>query len=113
MSNSQDCIFCKIIAREIPADIVYENDSLIAFPDIHPSAPTHLLLVPRKHTPGFENLTAVDQPILGAIVAAAHQLIDENKLGGQFKIVINGPDYRHVDHLHFHLLGGQLTGPLP
>lgn len=114
MSTGQpDCIFCKISTGEIKAEFHLENDLLVAFDDIHPGAETHILLVPKKHILGFEAITAEDQDILSAITQAAQELIIQKNLGGQFKLVVNGPNIRHVDHLHFHLLGGKINKLLP
>lgn len=103
-----DCIFCKIINREIASNIVYETDELVAFPDINPSADIHILIVPKEHIGGIEDLTDHQAAILAKIYLAANELIRRNNLeSNSYRIVVNGGSAQHVPHLHFHLLGGQ------
>lgn len=103
------CIFCKIIKKEIPSNIVHETSSLVAFPDINPSADTHILIVPKKHINGVQDLTLEDGEILGQIYQVANQLVSEYNLSDkQYRVVVNGGKAQHVPHLHFHLLGGNL-----
>ena len=102
-----DCIFCKIIAGEIPSKKVFENDRVLAFEDINPKAPTHILLIPKKH---FDNLndSSSDPALLGEIVAQSAAVA--KKLGiTDFRLVANtGREAGQVVfHLHFHLLGGR------
>lgn len=109
MSDSPS-IFTKIIAREIPADIVFESDSVIAFRDIAPQAPVHLLVVPK--TEEFANvaeLAAANPALLAELVSVAQQLADEHT-GGQFRLIFNtGEDAgQTVFHVHAHVLGGNL-----
>lgn len=104
-----NCIFCKIIKKEISSKLVFESDSLIAFPDINPSADTHILIVPRKHIDKVQDLTTQDGELLSKIYQVANQLVSEYNLEGkQYRIVVNGGKAQHVPHLHFHLLGGNL-----
>lgn len=102
-----DCIFCKIIAGEIPAKLEHETEDLIVFPDIDPSAEVHFLIVPKKHVDNIFDTT--DQPeLLTKIYRAAEQLVMENKLEPiGYRISVNGGAYQHVKHLHFHLLSGK------
>ncbi len=101
-----DCIFCKIINREIPASIQYEDEKVIAFKDIHPVAPVHLLIIPKKHIPEFYKLQEEDNDVLIAIKNAIQMLIKENNLDTRgYKIEVNGGGAQIVDHLHFHLIG--------
>ncbi|ABW18784.1 histidine triad nucleotide-binding protein [Alkaliphilus oremlandii] len=111
-----DCIFCKIIEGQIPSAKVYEDDHVIAFKDIAPEAPTHLLIVPRKHIPSIVDISEEDSNmILPRIFAAIGHLAKEFNLEQEgFRIVNNcGKNGgQTVDHLHFHLLGGrQLQWP--
>lgn len=102
-----DCLFCRIIAGEIPSRRVLETDRLIAFADISPQAPVHVLIVPKKH---YDDITAVDDPqLMEAVRAAASKLAAEYGLAGGFRLVINtGVDGgQSVPHLHVHLLGGR------
>jgi histidine triad (HIT) family protein len=104
-------IFSRIIAREIPADIVFESDDLIAFRDIAPKAPVHLLIVPKAETyVNVTELAAGDPALLAELVATAQVLADEHT-GGQYRLVFNtGPAAgQTVFHVHAHLLGGDLA----
>jgi histidine triad (HIT) family protein len=102
-------IFSKIIRREIPAKIVYEDDLCLAFHDIQPQAPTHVLLIPKREISGLSATNSDDAPLLGHMLSVARQLAADLNLANGFRIVINnGPDGgQSVDHLHFHLLGGR------
>lgn len=103
-----DCIFCKIAAGEIPSTKVYEDDKLLAFRDINPQAPVHILIIPKQH---FESVNALDEssaPIVGEIMLVAKKLAKENGLDGGYRLITNiGDDGgQTVKHLHFHLIGG-------
>jgi histidine triad (HIT) family protein len=102
-------IFQRIIDREVPADIVYEDDRCLAFRDVAPQAPTHVLLIPKKAIASFNDLTGDDEELLGHMLLIVRRLADELGLTGGYRIVANcGPDAgQSVDHLHFHLLGGR------
>ncbi len=105
-----DCLFCRITAGEIPADTVFEDDSILAFRDVAPKAPTHILLIPREHIISAADLTDDHGPMLGRLYATAAQLArDEGIADSGFRIVTNsGADAgQSVAHLHFHLMGGR------
>lgn len=109
MTNGS-CLFCKIAAREIPADIVRESDRLVAFRDTNPQAPTHILIIPKEHVPSIAEVEEHHGDMLADVAQAATQLaraegIDESG----WRLVTNvGPDAsQSVFHLHFHLLGGR------
>lgn len=104
-----DCIFCKIIAGNIPSKKVFEDEQVYAFADIDPRAPVHILIVPKKHIPSLAAADASDTPLLGHIHAMAAKLAQEKGLANGFRTVINtGPDGgQTVSHLHLHLLGGR------
>ena len=107
-------IFTKIIAREIPADIVYEDDVCLAFRDIKPQAPTHILVVPKKEIVSLADLSDEDEQIVGRCVLAASKVAALEKLDDGYRLVVNSGDDggQEVPHLHFHLLGGrQMTWP--
>ena len=106
---SEDCLFCKIAAGKIPARIVHQDDDVVAFLDINPQAPTHILLIPRRHVAQTLDLTANDGPVLGRIVEVANQIARERGLEDGFRLVVNnGPGAgQTVYHLHVHLLGGR------
>ena len=107
---ASDCLFCKIAAGDIPAKVVYQDDEIVAFRDIHPAAPTHILVIPRRHLTGLAAADSGDQALLGALLLAASRLArDEGLNDGGFRVVANtGPNAgQSVDHLHVHLLGGR------
>ncbi|HBJ34451.1 MAG TPA: histidine triad nucleotide-binding protein [Planctomycetaceae bacterium] len=107
-------IFAKIIAREIPADILYEDDLCLAFRDIAPKAPTHVLVIPKKPIVSLADLTPEDEMIVGRCVIVASQVAKDQNLDNGYRLVVNcGNDGgQEVPHLHFHLLGGrQMTWP--
>lgn len=105
-------IFQKIIDREIPANIVYEDDQCLAFRDIAPQAPTHVLVIPKQPIIGLAAVEEVDGPLLAHLLLVARNLARELKLDGGYRVVINqGADGgQSVDHLHLHLLGGRSLG---
>lgn len=103
-----DCLFCKIIAREIPSNIIFENDNVIIFPDIHPAADTHLLIVPREHISGIGEIGEERGKLLTEVYKVAQKLVDENNLSeSSYRILVNGGKAQHIPHLHFHFLGGK------
>jgi histidine triad (HIT) family protein len=107
-------IFEKIIARQIPAEIVLENDQLIAFRDVNPQAPVHILIVPKQVVPRLSEATSADRELLGELLLAAADIAKKLRLKNGFRVVINsGPDAgESVPHLHVHLLGQrQLSWP--
>ena len=107
-----ECLFCKIVAGEIPSDRVLEDDDVIAFRDINPRAPTHVLVVPRRHIPDAHSLTDDDGPILSALFGAVRRIADDARLDRGYRVVTNvGPESgQSVFHLHLHLLGGRSMG---
>jgi len=105
-----DCIFCKIIAGEIPSEILYRDEEVIAFRDIHPAAPIHLLIVPQKHIPSLADVSADDLPLVGHMVDVANQLARKESISESgYRLVVNcGKEAgQEVPHLHLHLLGGR------
>ncbi len=102
-----DCIFCKIVAGEAPARIVYRDDLLTAFQDVHPAAPVHILIVPNRHIATLNDLTPADESWSGHLLEAARQIAAAQGLTG-YRLVLNvGADGgQSVFHLHLHLLGG-------
>ena len=102
-------IFDKVIAREIPADIVYEDERCLAFRDINPQAPTHVLIIPRKEIPRLVDATGEDEALLGHMMIAAGKVARDLGVGDAFRLVINnGADAgQSVFHLHMHILGGR------
>lgn len=106
----EDCIFCKIINKQIPSEIIYEDEEIIAFKDIEPVAPVHVLVVPKKHISSVMELSEEDQVIIGKIYAVIKKLAVElgvDKDG--FRVVTNCGENagQTVKHIHFHILGGK------
>ena len=106
------CIFCEIAAGRIPSRRVYEDDELLAFHDVSPQAPTHVLVIPKRHVESPDHLVASDEPLVGALVRRATLLARELGLGGGYRLVLNcGPDAGYsVFPVHLHLLGGRPLG---
>lgn len=107
-------IFKKIIDKEIPAKICYEDDRCLAFHDVAPQAPVHVLVIPKKEIASLNDVTEEDAALVSHLMAVIRKLAKELKLDGGYRVVTNcGPEGgQSVDHLHFHLLGGrQLTWP--
>ena len=110
-----DCIFCRIISGDIPSDILYQDEQVVAFRDINPKAPVHLLLVPRKHIESLAELSEDEASIMGHLVAVANRLAREAGISDKgYRLVVNsGPEGgQEVPHLHLHLLGGRQMGIL-
>jgi len=105
-----DCIFCKIINKEMPTDIVYEDERLMAFEDIKPVAPIHILIVPKEHIVSINQLEAEDRELIGEMVLAAKKIAQGLKIADSgYRLIFNiGKNSgQTVDHLHLHLLGGK------
>lgn len=103
-----DCLFCKIVAGEIPSRKVYEDDDVLAFHDINPAAPVHFLVIPKLHVGSLEECESTHQMLLGKLLLLAPKLAKEQGLNGGFKTIINtGKDGGQlVFHLHAHVIGG-------
>lgn len=98
----EECVFCKIIRKEIPVTFLYEDDKVVVFKDTNPQKPVHLLTIPKEHIEDFYDL---DGETAAAIVYAVQKMIDENNLMGQgYKVEVNGGGAQLVNHLHFHLI---------
>ena len=107
---AEDCLFCKIFAREVPAKEVFRDDEIVAFEDIRPVAPTHVLVIPKEHIPSIHDLTAAHGPMLVRMFGVANRIADERKIDRDgYRIVFNkGPQAgQSVYHVHLHLLGGR------
>jgi histidine triad (HIT) family protein len=109
---SADCLFCKIAAKKIPSKVVYEDDDVFAFEDIGPQAPTHILIIPRKHFASLNEATAQDQAVIGKMHLVAADLARKLKLLDGYRTVANNGlgAGQSVFHLHLHLLGGREFG---
>jgi histidine triad (HIT) family protein len=110
-----DCLFCAIVAGEIPATPVAETDRALAFRDINPQAPTHVLVIPKEHYPNAAALAAADSGLLGEVITLIHQVANDEGVGDSgYRIVFNTGEQagQTVPHVHAHLLGGRsLTWP--
>jgi histidine triad (HIT) family protein len=105
-----DCIFCQIVAGKIPGEITYQDEALIAFRDINPQAPTHLLIIPRKHIPSVAELPETELPLIGRMVTTARELAKREGIAQTgYRLVVNCGEWggQVVPHLHMHLIGGR------
>jgi histidine triad (HIT) family protein len=105
-----DCLFCKIVAGQIPATLVFENEHVVAFKDITPRAPTHVLIVPRRHIPSLNDLAPEDDALVGEVVRAAAAIAKQHGLSDRgYRTVFNcnADAGQTVFHIHLHLLGGR------
>jgi histidine triad (HIT) family protein len=105
-----DCIFCQIGAKQIPAKLVYEDDTVFAFEDLHPQAPTHVLVCPRKHLDSLDEAATEDAALLGRLLLVATQIARDRKLTDGFRTIFNNGRGagQSVFHLHLHVLGGRV-----
>jgi histidine triad (HIT) family protein len=112
MTDGTDCLFCKIVAGAVPSETVHETATTLAFKDINPAAPLHVLVVPRRHIDDASTVTAEDGPVLADMVMAARAVADAAGLATPergYRLIFNvGPDAKNsVPHLHIHVLGGE------
>ena len=105
----ENCLFCKIIAGDIPATKVYEDETVLAFRDIAPQAPTHILVIPKAHIPSVAGVTAENSGVVAHIFEVIPKIAEKEGLAGGYRVVSNcGDDAgQTVPHLHFHILGGK------
>lgn len=106
----ENCIFCKIINKTVPSEIIYENDSLIAISDIRPKAPTHILIISKKHIPNIDVLDENDRELISQIIYTAKDLARKNGINEKgYRLVFNVKEEggQEVEHIHLHLLGGK------
>ena len=109
---NDDCLFCKIVKKEIPSDVVRETNTLLAFRDINPGAPTHVLVIPKQHVASAKELDSSHGDMLGEIFETIAGIADDEGLDGHYRVVTNvgSKAGQSVFHLHFHLLGGRSLG---
>ena len=107
-----DCIFCKIVAGEIPSKSVHEDDDVFAFHDLGPQAPVHVLVVPRKHIASLNDASEEDRALLGRILLTVREIAERLGVGAGYRVVNNcgASAGQSVFHIHFHLLGGRAMG---
>ena len=106
----KDCIFCKIACKEIPAKLVYEDDLVVAFGDINPQAPVHILVIPKKHIETIDHLDPKDEKIVGALIYAAQKIAREKGIAEKgYRLTFNVRSHggQVIEHIHLHLLGGR------
>lgn len=105
-----ECLFCKIINKETPSDIIYEDDNFVAFKDINPKAPFHLLVVPKKHISSLNKIKEEDKELMAELIFVVQKIAKEKELKG-YKLIINvgREGGQIIDHLHLHLLSGKPT----
>jgi len=101
-----DCVFCKIVNKEIPAQIVYEDENILGFENIKPESPVHLLFIPKKHIEWSDNFDKSELTLLSEIIAAAKKVATEKNIFSACKLIFNIGKTGHVSHIHLHLLGG-------
>ena len=108
MFKKMSCLFCQIVKKELPADIVYEDEQVVAFKDIHPKAPLHLLIIPKKHISSVDHLETADKELTGELVLAAKKIAKEQGVSAAYKLVFNvgRAGGQIIDHIHLHLLAG-------
>ena len=107
----RDCVFCKIVNGDIPSTQVYEDERVIAFRDINPVAPVHVLIIPKSHIPSVNDLSANDELLMGHLLTTAKKIAEQEGITQSgYRLIINtGPDGRQeVLHIHLHLIGGQM-----
>ena len=118
MANEQsveETIFSKIIRKEIPSDMLYQDELVTAFRDINPRLPTHVLIVPNRHIPTVDDVTADDEAALGRMLTVARKIAREEGIDEKgYRLIINCGDHgrQEVPHIHMHLLGGDDVGPM-
>jgi histidine triad (HIT) family protein len=113
MANSERCLFCRIASGDIPAKIVYDGPDAVAFEDINPQAPTHLLVIPRRHIASLDEMSEADRATVGTVIHRATLLARERRLHDDgYRLVVNQGEAagQTVFHMHVHLLGGRNFG---
>ncbi len=109
------CVFCKIVKGELPAKVVYEDEKVMAFHDINPQAPVHVLVIPKKHIPTLNDISEEDKELIGHIFTVIKEIAKEmgiDERGYRVLVNCNRDGGQEVFHLHFHLLGGKPLGPM-
>jgi histidine triad (HIT) family protein len=112
MSTDADCLFCKIVTGEVPADVVHETDTTVAFRDVNPQAPTHVLVIPRNHHPNAAALAEAEPKLAVDLLNAVAAVAEQEGLGEGYRLVFNTGAQAHqtVFHVHAHVLGGRPMG---
>ncbi|HET90637.1 MAG TPA: histidine triad nucleotide-binding protein [Chloroflexi bacterium] len=110
--RKQDCVFCRIVRGEAPAQIIYQDEQVTAFRDLNPQSPTHVLIVPNRHISGVAEVDQEDAAVLGQLFVVARRVAEQEHVADGFRLVVNNgrPAGQSVFHLHVHLLGGRAMG---
>jgi len=109
------CLFCQISQKKIPSQVQLDTDDIFAFNDIHPKVPVHILIIPKKHIPSTAEVEKIDTEILGKMILSAKKLAEKSNINQTgYRLVFNTKSHggQIVDHLHLHLLGGKMLGPM-
>ena len=101
-----NCIFCKIVNKEIPADIIYEDDEVLGFKNIEPEAPVHFLFIPKKHLEWKGDFEAQELALLSKLISSAKKIAEKERISNACKLIFNMGKTGHISHIHLHLLGG-------
>lgn len=104
----KDCIFCKIVGGSLPSEKVHETENVLVFKNINPVSSVHLLIVPKIHIPSFTDMNESHKDIVSEMFSVARKVISLGKISGGYKLVFNGGKYQAINHLHWHLLGGEM-----
>jgi histidine triad (HIT) family protein len=109
VTNDPNCLFCRIVAKEHPAEVVRDRDDVLAFRDVNPQAPTHVLVIPKDHLASLEALADEHRELIASLVQAINEVARQEGIAGGFRVVTNigGAAGQSVDHLHLHVLGGR------
>jgi histidine triad (HIT) family protein len=108
----KECVFCKIIAGELPSKVYYEDNYVKVVADINPSAEFHALVLPKKHIKKFTDIEKKHILLIGKMIKIAQNIIDKHRLNKAYKIIFNGGKYQIIDHLHMHIIGGKIKGEI-
>lgn len=108
-----DCVFCKIIKREVPSEIIYEDENVLGFKNIQPEAPVHLLLTPKRHIEWKDEFGKEELCIFSRLIAVAKQIAIQEKIARAYKLIFNVGKTGHISHIHLHLLGGWEEDKVP
>ena len=111
MTPNRQCIFCQILAGKMPARVVYEDDAVLAFEDVRPQAPVHILIIPRHHLASLSEASKKDEAVLGRMLLVASEVARDRNIEAQgYRVVANNGSWagQSVDHFHLHVLGGRL-----
>ncbi|MCP3982547.1 MAG: histidine triad nucleotide-binding protein [bacterium] len=109
---SEECLFCKIVAGEIPSDRVWEDDDVVAFRDISPQAPVHVLVIPKRHLASLDETAEGDAQLLGRLLGSCRSIAEQEGIAGAYRVVNNcgAAAGQSVFHIHLHVLGGRSLG---